>query len=288
MSHLSTEVCLTSSDIPAWLEKIDFVFRSQSNPSFFTKLQRRTSWHWVKGDLLRIWRSIFRPDAINLDGVRIEGISGYSKAVRRELYSGRYEGAELSLLRSELPILERVLELGGGLGLLSSWAAKRAPSSKIWVVEANSQQAQKIQKLHYSLGLSSVETQVGAIGHGTGNVDFYFGEDFWESSTVENHVSKKAASTKVPVVDFSSLLLKTKPTAVICDIEGGEFDLFLSPSFRPEDFSSVRLVVLEVHAKNYTEQRVTELVHCFLNMGFSLKFHNLESHVWKLTRTNSI
>lgn len=182
-----------------------------------------------------------------------------SPRMEQVIQKGRYEASEIKLLRKILRPRDRVLELGAGVGVVSTAAAMVTGPERVTVVEANPNLIPVISETHKLNGVSGVKVLNG-VGVGVPSEDeatFYLREDFWASSLEAPHDSEAGVITpvSVPKIDLNALLKEQRPSVFVLDIEGGELDLL--PAL---DLSSCRSVVIELHPKVY---QLDGVARCF-------------------------
>jgi FkbM family methyltransferase len=146
---------------------------------------------------------------------------------------------------------DRVLELGSGIGFVSSYLAKQLNVEHITCVEANPELCGYIERVHQANAITNatVENAVALSDYAAwpndGNVPFYITDPFWSSSLSEPR-SRPSTRTQVRAVRLSDLIARTRPTVIVCDIEGGEASLFDSVNL-----SGVRAIYMELHTRVY-------------------------------------
>jgi FkbM family methyltransferase len=166
--------------------------------------------------------------------------------IERPMRSNRYEGGEAATLRRVLRPGDRVLELGAGVGLLSTLSAMVAGVERIVAVEANPELIPLIHETHRLNGVTSVDLRNGIVGaHDGTDVPFYVRGDFW-SSSMEPKSRPYVREVALPCFGIATLMGDLNPTVIVCDIEGGERGLFDNV-----DLTHVRAVVIELHPKVY-------------------------------------
>lgn len=173
-------------------------------------------------------------------------------AIETPMRRGRYEGGEAAALRAMLRPGDRVLELGAGVGLLSTIAATCPGVEAVTAVEANPDLVPLIRETWRINGVGNgrLVNAVVTAGGGGGEAEFYLRRDFWASS-MEAASRPYERSVRVPTVAIAKLLAETRPTVISCDLEGGEAGLFDAA-----DLSGVRAVVMELHPKVYGQDGV--------------------------------
>jgi len=165
--------------------------------------------------------------------------------VRKAIERGRYEKPEVSGLPKFIEPNDRVIELGAGIGFISTYLAKQLGVRDIICVEAAPHLCDFIKRVHSENGIScaQVKNAVALNDNGKpGDVDFYVREPFWSSSL--DPEDGHARIVKVPTLPLSDLIREFKPNTLVVDIEGGEVDLF-----EPLDLTGVEKVYLEIHTR---------------------------------------
>jgi len=201
---------------------------------------------------------------INLNGVHIETdfpcISDYMK---ERITEGRYEVGETKTIPQMVQKGESVLEIGGGIGYLSSLVFKTGNCRDLVVIEAHPELIPVIHANHSINGVSAL------VIHGIpgpidshADCDFYMSEDFWESSTVSSG-GESIKSIKVPCIDIQKVIMQKKITFLICDIEGDEQHLFSWLNL-----SGIRAVVVEVHSEKIGKEGVEKVEKMIVQQGF--------------------
>jgi FkbM family methyltransferase len=184
----------------------------------------------------------------------------------RIIYSvvrGRYELSEAETAKALLRSDDRVLELGGGVGLISAISAKIA--AHVVTVEANPLLVKFIERVHKLNGVAAnCLNAIVSGGDGPRKAKFYLRKDFWVSSMSPEPPDFKE-SVELDVIDIDQLVKTHRPSVVIVDIEGGEMNLIA------KDWTKgVRLVMMEVHPKQTGLDGVQKLVDFFINCGFTV------------------
>jgi len=99
-----------------------------------------------------------------------------------------------------------------------------------------------------------LDVRRGVLGLEDKIVPFYVAEA-WAGSSVFG--SKPEAATRVQGVDTNRILREEKPTALVLDIEGGEFALI--PGL---EMPTVRLVILETHGDFVSVDKEAAMWEC--------------------------
>lgn len=183
--------------------------------------------------------------------------------IERPLRKSLYEAREAEAVRRMLQPGDRVLELGAGLGLLSTVAGLVPGIESVTTVEANPGLLPLIRETHRLNGATVTLLHGVASASDGPEVDFYLRADFWGSS-MEPDSRPFDRVVQLPRVGVTELAAKLRPTVLICDIEGGELGLFDAV-----DMASVRTLVIELHPKVYGRRALDGLYALFRAKGFA-------------------
>jgi FkbM family methyltransferase len=229
------------------------------------KLKRTAKLH------LNRWRGQAR-----IDGIRLPlSPAIISPSMEWTLAKGRYEWGEARVIQPG----DAVLELGAGIGFVSSYIRRNTGAGRIVCVEANPDLVPYIEKVHRLNGIENtvVLNGVAQVEVRSANVPFYCRKDFWASSM--EATSPYERCVEVPSLNFATLLATHKPNVLIMDIEGGELALFSADAL-----PHVQAIVLEVHRDAYGENGLTELFGKAQRLGFNLDPHGTMREVHTLVR----
>ncbi|QYX57544.1 FkbM family methyltransferase [Roseovarius sp. SCSIO 43702] len=179
-----------------------------------------------------------------------------AKKLRKEFY----ETPEAVGLPRFVTQKDRVLEIGAGIGFISTYLAAHIAPQSITCVEANPVLADYIRRVHELNGVTAeVHNAVllpdNADMPRSGTVPFHVTEPFW-SSSFENPKDLPSTLVDAPVRRLSAMIRECDPTVIICDIEGGEASLF-----EEVDFGNVRHIYVEVHRRYIGANGVRKMFH---------------------------
>lgn len=195
-----------------------------------------------------------------LSGIRIPVMSRLTDNICAAIYDGHYEGAELRTFKTMLDDDDVVLEVGAGIGFLSSYCAKAIGSEKVFTYEANPKLEALIRDV-YAANQVQPTLKIGVLGRQAGTTRFYITRDFWASSLLPPAEPSEVVS--VPVYDLNAEIRKVQPSFLLMDIEGGEYDLIKSI-----DFHSIRKISIEIHTDVLGQERVDEMKSIMSDAGF--------------------
>lgn len=202
--------------------------------------------------------------------------------IEKPLRKGRYEVGELVLLAEIIRPDDRVLDLGGGLGLVAATASRAAQGGAVLCVEAHPDLAAMIQEVWKLNGIDKATLRSGLIAPtGGGQQDFYVRADFWASS-LEAESRPFERKIKQDVIGIDELIRDFQPTVISCDVEGAELGLF-----DDVDLSGVREMIIETHPKVYGTDGRSELLKTLSDKGLPARYQESPSTVYHLDRSLS-
>jgi FkbM family methyltransferase len=195
-----------------------------------------------------LWRAFAEPareagpamgSVVEVDGIRMRIDPLMSPANIRKLARGRHTSHERALLGAALRDGDRVLELGGGIGMVSAACALRLGSGAVTTYEANPALEGLIRDNHALNGVAP-EVRMAMVGERAGTRPLHVARMFSHSSV--HDVGETVHVVDVPVHEFAAVLAERRPSVLVVDIQGAEGEPFL---WRALD--GVRLVLVEMH-----------------------------------------
>lgn len=195
--------------------------------------------------------------------------------MRKTFSNGNYEGREAQLLSKAIKAGEVVLELGAGVGFISTIAGRNPLTKAIYAVEANPTLIPIIQHTHRINNIkSSVFHEV--MGVRDGRTTFRLAHTFTASSVSGVWGGQEI---EVPMASFQKRLDQIRPTMLIVDIEGGELTLF-----DRVHFPSVRTILLEIHPNVIGPSGVKRVFDTLSTAGFTYDAETSLSNVVTFVR----
>ena len=177
---------------------------------------------------------------IEIDGIRMRIDPRMSEHNIRKLARGRHTQHERALLRRSLRDDDRVMELGGGIGMVAIDCARRLGGDRVASYEASPRMESLIRD-NYALNDVTPTLTMAMVGERSGTRTFHVADRFSRSSA-HTGGGEGTVPVEVPVLALSEEMAKHRPSVLVCDIQGGETELF---GFA--DLSSLRMVLVEVH-----------------------------------------
>lgn len=189
-----------------------------------------------------------------------------TQRVRRKLNKGSYELPESKSLHRFLTSDSRVLELGGGIGFISSFCCKIGVEA-ITTIEANPVLCDYIRDVHVLNDITNANVINGVAmtdqqARGDSTMSFYVTDPFWSSSLAKPS-GLPFEEIRVPVHSLSDIINDSRANVIVCDIEGGELDLF-----EDTDLGRVNHVFMELHTRRYGGRGVIRIFEAMHKQGF--------------------
>jgi len=186
------------------------------------------------------------PPFIKSRGLRFPNdIRVISPKRRGKLRRGEYEQREAQAVRANVRPDDVVIELGAGMGYMSSLMARNLRAKSVHAYEANPKMIPYINAVYAENGITNATVTNALLGAQAGEADFYVRSNFVASSLEENPKgmnSEVIAVEKVEVLSMQAVFDDIKPTVLVCDIEGAEADILPIA-----DLSCLRCAIVELH-----------------------------------------
>lgn len=212
---------------------------------------------WTARSLARGVRLATRGE-LELHGVRMQLARG-PLGVRAILHADLYEAREIELVAEHLAPEDRLMELGGGIGVLATWCARRIGSERVVSYEANPALREPALATFRRNGVQP--RWVGAaVAPRAGYVTFHVRESFCTSSLL---AGGETTPIRVEARAFDAELHAFDPTFVVMDVEGAEHELVAAT-----DWGGVRKLVIELHPDQLGDARLAEVHGALARAGF--------------------
>jgi FkbM family methyltransferase len=197
------------------------------------------------------------------EGVVLPILPIISDKILKAISDGSYERNEVSQINRIIQDQERIIEIGVGLGFISTLVLKNPKTEQFLGFEANPQLIEPIRTV-FEMNNVNGEVVNAVLNHDqeTREMDFYIRNDFWASSLEEKPWGYNEI-IKVKTILFNSIIEEFKPTMIICDIEGGELALF-----RDACLIGVKKVYMEIHQQVLGRRGVRRLFDVMSSKGF--------------------
>ncbi|MEL7093270.1 MAG: FkbM family methyltransferase [Pseudomonadota bacterium] len=184
--------------------------------------------------------------------------------IRDKLKSNAYEKHEADAALRMVRPGDVVLELGGGIGYMSSMLSRHRDVDHIHVFEANPDLVDYMHETHEVNGFKNITVHNAVLGKRKGTADFYIRQQVAASSLDARDGRGVVETHKVAVVNARSTIKSIKPTFLICDIEGAEAEVI--PLL---DLSTVRTAVVKLHPDWIGPEGVNAVFRPFMDAGLA-------------------
>jgi FkbM family methyltransferase len=171
-----------------------------------------------------------------------------------------YEGSELAALHAAIRPNDTILEVGAGVGYISTYLLKKLHAARVVAVEADPRLIPVIHRNHAINGVAADVLNFVAARH-DGTVIFNEQASFWASSVVHLPDSRQVT---LPARDLSALIREIRPDVLVVDIEGGERALFDGLSL-----PTIRNLIVEVHRPQIGFAGIAACIEHLARAGFT-------------------
>lgn len=228
---------------------------------------------------LRAWRRKHtRPSLVRYRGVQVPLPDPCPEGRRRSFYKERHERRFALYAEVLLKPEDVVLELGAGLGFISTRCALLIGSDRVTTMEANPLILPHIRHVYEANGVSP-DLIHAAVDVEDGEACFVSRENIVSSSMQVDRDDSR--TTTVPAAGLGRILAEVKPTFVFCDVEGAEGRLI-----EAVDLDGVFTLALELHRGVIGDDGVAQIHQRLLDQGF-VRSRLLSSRMKWLYRRNA-
>jgi len=183
-----------------------------------------------------------------LQGIYLPVYPRFGYSVLRFIYNETYECEELDILKFKLEKTDKVLELGTGIGFISTYCAQKIGSEKVYTFEANIFMEPVIEEV-FRKNKVTPKFQVALLGNRELESQFNAQRNFLSSSQKINDT--RSGKIEVPFLDLNETIKKHVPNYLVMDIEGNEYDVFSII-----DFQTIYKVQFELHPTLLNSEKV--------------------------------
>lgn len=185
-------------------------------------------------------------------------------AIEQAIDAGAFEAEEALQLKYIVEPGDCVLEIGAGIGFISTILARHSSVDKVVAVEANPRLLPYMQTLHDMNGISKVTRKnVVLTNDEIASMTFYLRKDFWMGS-LSAEPNAYVETVDVPTASLDELIRTEQISLIVCDIEGAESFLF-----NDADLTGVTRVYLELHDHVTGLKGVRDLFQALEHKGFA-------------------
>lgn len=186
-----------------------------------------------------------------------------SPVIWRALQSEEFEAKEAMIVRDLLVPGDKVLELGTGLGIITSVMAN-TPSVRIWSFDANPNIVALARRVLKANNFRDVEVDQGIFTSGEPCTEtFFIRKDFWMSSLIEEQ-GPYESTIQIETKNLDHFVRNQKINVLVMDIEGAEEQLLSCASL-----TGVDRVFLELHDHLYGLRGIRSIFTTMSKLGFA-------------------
>jgi FkbM family methyltransferase len=194
--------------------------------------------------------------------------------VRRMLKRGVYERKESEAALRVVREGDVVVELGGGIGYMSTLVATKRKIKSVHVFEPNANLIPYMKSVYAANGVTNAHVTNAILGPRRGKVDFYVREPIIGSSLDVLEGEVDPPSVIVDVLDAKTTFKDIGANVLICDIEGAEVDLI--PSI---DLTGLRAAIIETHPQWIGPEGIQKVFRAFMDAGLTYYHRGSEGKV---------
>jgi FkbM family methyltransferase len=184
--------------------------------------------------------------------------------IAQAIETGRFEAEEAAEIPTIVKTGDRVLEIGAGIGFISTLLDREQNVERIIAVEANPALLPYMETLHQANGVTKVTRKNVVLTNETcAAKTFYLREDFWMGSLASGP-NPYVSTVEVPTANFNALISDERISIIVCDVEGAE-----SFIFDDADLTGVDRVYLELHDHITGLKGVQNVFGALAGLGFA-------------------
>jgi FkbM family methyltransferase len=207
-----------------------------------------------------------RSRIVSIDGCQFGLHALPDTEMKLELLAGDYEGPERRAACRFIDPAWPVVELGACIGVVACVTNKLLANPKAHVVLEASPNAIPHLQANRDANCCSFRIVNKALAYGVTTVTFVPQDDYWR-----NHMDHDGGHPPVTVMatQLRQLLAEEQfeKFALICDIEGREYELVMQES---DALTKAELIVMEVHPYMIGEEKIQTLLARLHDLGFKM------------------
>lgn len=186
-----------------------------------------------------------------------------SPVIWQALKDGSYEAKEARNVSRAVKPGDRVLELGSGIGVITSIIA-RIPDVSVFAFEANPSTARLAARILEANGATNVTFSQGLLtASDPATHSFYVRRDLWMSSMDENQ-GPYESRIEIGSANIDEFIQRHRINALVMDIEGAERDLL-----RDAKLEGVERIFVELHDHLYSLSGVRDITQALAQKGYA-------------------
>jgi FkbM family methyltransferase len=167
----------------------------------------------------------------------------------RWIVNHKYEINEISIIENTLQPEDIVIEIGTGLGFVSTFCSKKN-GNNVFTYEANTNNYNICKKVFEKNNVSP-QHENAILGEHDGFINFSINN---KSILASSLINKCDTITKIKTKNLNDTISEIQPNYLIMDIEGGEYDIF-----KIINFQSIDKIQFELHPLLLREEKCNEI-----------------------------
>jgi len=192
------------------------------------------------------------------------------RMLRRDAFESKETNAALRVVRKG----DVVVELGGGIGYMSTLVATKRAAASVHVFEANPELIPYMKSVHAANGVTNAHITNGVLGSREGKVDFYIRDPMLGSSMEVLEGEVDPPSVKVDMLNAKQTFAQIGANVLICDIEGAEAELI--PML---NLTGLRAAIIETHPQWIGPEGVNKVFRALMDAGMAYYHRGSEGKV---------
>lgn len=220
----------------------------------------------VRRHLSRAWSRLVPAKEVRVGDVTIRiDRQHMPKSLIRAIYRGDYELPERNAVLRILRKGDRVVEFGGGIGVVSMTAAKVTGPGTVHVFEPQPVACGLIRENAKRNALDITCTNA-AVARESGTRTFWATSNIISSNLFGGRRDGKGETSTIEVktIAFADIMKAHQPNVLIVDIEGAETEIFAGA-----DLSNIDVIVIELHPHIVGHDAIDALEAHFVAQGLT-------------------
>src|SRR5262249_10730080 len=260
--------------------KVTRIFREEGAVAVAAAVPSALGKWWRQGEVWQLRKSSY----VRLDGCRINLDSCHSSDIVNLLKTGRYELPERIAVRRYLNDQLPVIELGASIGVVACATNLRLQRrDQHVVVEANPTLIPCLTENRRRNGCG-YEILHRAVGYECDVVEMHLHRN---NALVGSKYIDGGEVVRIPAIRLREILKSRgfERAALICDIEGSEYELMQHDASVLGE--RVSLLILELHERMLGQERTHLVRKTLADIGFACVYKNHENYVFRNQRLPS-
>jgi FkbM family methyltransferase len=195
----------------------------------------------------------------------------------RWIINGKYEEGEIKIVKKNLALKDKVMEIGTGLGFLTTFCAKVVGSENVNSFEANPLNI-KIAKRVFKKNNVNPKVQNALLSNTDGYGYFPLN---YKSRLASSLYGSSTKSVKITQLNLNTVIEKLQPNFLILDIEGAEYEIF-----KIIKFQSIEKIQVELHPDILGNEKIEEIFTILNRNGFIMETSLLDGRNYFFKKNN--